>query len=193
MVEQVAIVQSDQLVEIDDSTIRGDRSVVNTEMRPEDGLSPEKLLVNENREVVSSLDPGFRGVHMDIDVLDCRDNVTSNGDSGNALCRGVEKENKSDGLSRSEVNLMSTAINVQMGTDNRKVVESRSKLVYYGDIVANEQAGQDCKLEFGRNRQRRGFAETNSQSSCPKNLTLSGGSTGENTVENQCSASTEKV
>ncbi|KAK1365260.1 putative zinc finger CCCH domain-containing protein 7 [Heracleum sosnowskyi] len=267
------------------TTVQGDQLVEN------DGLLSETLLVNENREVVSSQDPGFRGVHMDIDVLDSRDNVRINGDSGNvhgingiqlvvqgnqngssdfasiynselrkkdvlagasksidsteekslyletdktemqtkgresdepvpapamassslqktdavigdgeisensgvpeksndlsreyvasleknivdkgqvfgdlsqkegfsqnALQRGVEKENKSDGLSRSEVNIMSTAINVQMGTDNKKLVESRSKLVYYGDIVADEQVGQD--------------------------------------FDNQCSASTEKV
>lgn len=323
--EQVTTIQGDQLVENDDSTIQGRRSVVN-------GLLYEKSLVNENREVVSSQDTGFRGEHVDVDVLDSKiNNVRSIGDSGkvngtingvklvvesnqdgatdfaafaslnnafalisnsadqlvktdvlagasksvdskeekslhlerdktemqmkcresdepvpapvmasfplqktyaligdgeisensgvpedvvsleknigkvsgyltqkeglirNALHRGMDKENKSGGLSRSETNKMSTAKDVQLGTDDMNLVENRSKLVYYGDIVADEQAGQDCKLEFGRNRERCGFAEANSQSSCPKNLTLSGGSTGENTVDNQCSASIGKV
>lgn len=114
------------------------------------------------------------------------------GFSRNALYRGIEKENKSGGLSKSELNIISTAIDVQMAADTINLVENRSKLVYYGDIVADEQAGQDCNLHSRRSRQRCEFAEANSQS-CPKVLTLSGGSTGENTVDNQCSASTEKV
>lgn len=318
------------MVQNDDLTIQGDRFVVNSEMRPEDGLLRDKSLVDENREVVSSQDPCFTGVHMEIDALDSKDNFMSNGDQGNvdgingiksvvrgnhigithfeslnnafalinnsqlrntdalagasksvdrkqekslhlerdktdmqmkrresdepvpasvmassslqktdtvngdgevsensgvprkssdlsckeivslekntvnkgqvsgeltqnegfsrnALHKGIEKENKSG------LNIMSTAIDVQMGTDTMNLVENRSKLVYYGDIVVNERAGQDCNLQLERSRQRCGFVEANSQSSCPKVLTLSGGSTGENTVDHQCSASTEKV
>ncbi|KAL8120012.1 uncharacterized protein LOC141724578 isoform X2 [Apium graveolens] len=116
------------------------------------------------------------------------------GFSRNALSRDIEKENKSGGLSRSELNTMSTAIDVQMGTDTVNLVENRSELVYYGDIVADERAeGQDCNLQFRRSIQRCALGEANSQSSCPKVLTPSGGSTGENTVDNQCSASTQKV
>ncbi|KAK1377768.1 Zinc finger CCCH domain-containing protein [Heracleum sosnowskyi] len=121
------------------------------------------------------------------------DIIHKEGSSPNALRRGPVKEYQYFGLGKNGVKIGSTALNVEKGNDNQNLVDNRNQ-VYYGDTVEDDrEKRKDSRLEFGRNRQRCAPKEKNSQASCPKKISLSGGSTGENTVENQCSASTEKV
>ncbi|XP_074339916.1 uncharacterized protein LOC141677760 isoform X2 [Apium graveolens] len=115
------------------------------------------------------------------------------GSTLDALGRGPAKDNQYFGLDKNGVSIPSTDLNVEKENDNRNLVNNRTQ-VYYGDTVEDDRDDQkDSKLEFGRSRQRCAPKETKSQGSCPKKISPSGGSTGENTVENQCSASTEEV
>lgn len=115
------------------------------------------------------------------------------GFSPNALQNGLEKDNQYFGLAKNGINITSTALNVEMGNDNQYLVHNRTQ-VYYGDTVEDHrEKHKDSRLEYGSNRKSCAPKEANSQASCPKNISLSGGSTGENTIENLCSASTEKV
>ncbi|XP_063948655.1 uncharacterized protein LOC108216044 isoform X2 [Daucus carota subsp. sativus] len=121
------------------------------------------------------------------------DTIHKEGFNPNTLQRGLKKDNQSFSQARTGVQITSTAMNVERGNDNRNLVNNRTQ-VYYGDTVEdNEEEWEDSRLESGRNRRRSAPKAANSQASCPKNISLRGGLTGENTIENQCSASTEKV
>lgn len=121
------------------------------------------------------------------------DIIHKEGSSPNALRRGPAKDNQYFGLAKNGVNIASPALNDDKGNGNRNLVNNRTQ-VYYGDTVEDDREDRkDRRLEYGRNRQRCVPKEAKTQASCPKKITLSGGSTGENTVDNQCSASSEKV
>lgn len=109
--------------------------------------------------------------------------------------RELEKDEQSNTLSMNTINHIDNAMEVELRKDNRNLVENRSKLVFYGDIIEDKIADvKNSRLEIGRNKKQGSRPkETGSPASCAKNLALSGESSGENAMENQCSASTEKV
>ncbi|KAL1805241.1 hypothetical protein ACET3Z_028309 [Daucus carota] len=151
----------------------------------------------EISEVSGFLEKSSDLLHEDVlplkNSVDKGDIIHKEGFNLNALQRGLEKDNQSFGQAKTGVKITSTAMNVEMGNDNQNLMNNRTQ-VYYGDTVEDDREDrEDCKLESGRNRRRSAPKAANSQASCPKNISLSGGSTGENTIENQCSASTEKV
>lgn len=81
-------------------------------------------------------------------------------------------------------NTLAIALNVEKSYDKRNMVDYRTQ-VYYGDTAEDDREDRkDSRLECGRNTQWCTPIETNIQASCPNKISVSGGLTGENTVEN---------
>lgn len=58
------------------------------------------------------------------------------------------------------INHIDNVVEVELRKDNRNLVENRSKLVFYGDIIEDKIAdGKNSRLKIGRNKKTRKQAQ----------------------------------